>query len=42
MPAVILRIGPTEDLVKIAPQLSVALKKAILTWFSNPFEEEIP
>jgi len=42
MPAVILRIGPTEDLIKIAPQLSLALKKAILTWFSNPFEEEIP
>ena len=42
MPAVILRIGPTEDLVRIAPQLSLALKEAILTWFSNPFEEEMP
>ena len=39
MPAVVLRIGPTKDLVEVAPQLSLALKKAIFAWFSKPFEE---
>ena len=39
MPAIVLRIGPTEDLVAIAPQLSIALKEAVFSWFSQPFDE---
>ena len=39
MPAVVVRIGPTKDFVEIAPQLSLALKEAVLIWFSKPFEE---
>ncbi len=39
MPAVVIRIGPTNDLVRISPQLPIVLKQAISTWFTTPFDE---
>ena len=40
MPAVVLRIGPTSDLIAFAPDLAVLTADAVITWLTEPYKNE--
>ena len=39
MPAVVVRFGPTDELISNSQQLFETLESSVSAWFSEPFQE---